>query len=64
MPDQRTRHVIHWEPVVGERPRRLVFEPASDGRWHRIEQERQGCRWRDVGRETVASLSVHAPAES
>jgi hypothetical protein len=63
MTDDRQRHVLTWEPVVGERPRRLVFEPAPDDRWHRIEQERRGCQWRDVGRETVASLSVHAPAE-
>jgi len=61
MTDDRTRHVVHWEPTVGERPRRLVFEPAADGCWHRIEQARHGCQWREVGRETIDRLSIHAP---
>lgn len=62
MTDHRDRHVVTYTPTVGETPRRLVFEPAAAGKWHRIEEERRGCRWREVGRETIESLSVHAPS--
>lgn len=54
--------VVRYRPVRGP-PRRVVFEPLSDGRIERTEAEWTGCTWRPVGREVVTRVIVETPAD-
>ncbi|PSQ06644.1 hypothetical protein BRC92_00295 [Halobacteriales archaeon QS_4_69_31] len=49
------RHEFVYEPARGP-PRRVRFEPRSDGTYERVEDVWTGCRWRPTGREPVDAL--------
>lgn len=49
------RHGFVYEPERGP-PRRVLFEPRSDGAWMRREATWNGCRWVPNGSEVVDSL--------
>jgi len=53
--DRSDRHGLVYEPERGP-PRRILFEPRSDGTWERVEAVWTGCAWRPLGREVVESL--------
>lgn len=42
-------------------PRRVVFEPLSDGRYLRETAMWTGCCWRTEGSEVVSHVTVDAP---
>jgi hypothetical protein len=59
--DRRDRITVRWRPT-GRAPRRLVFEPRSDGGWLREEQTRiHDGTWRTVGTETCTDLAFEGP---
>ena len=57
MTDHTHRIVVTWE--AGDRARRTVFEPRSDGRFDRREQVwTAGEHWRECGSEIVDRVGV------
>jgi hypothetical protein len=60
--DRSDAIVMRWRYEGDRNPRRLVFEPTSDGCWLREEHVRVGAReWRRVGRERVDSIGFEGP---
>jgi hypothetical protein len=60
--DRSDAIVMRWRYEGGRNPRRLVFEPTSDGCWLREEHVRVGAgEWRRVGRERVDSIGFEGP---
>lgn len=49
-----------WTPEGGQ-PRKLSFEPRSDGGFLRIEKEWNGCQWRETGSERVENVRLEVP---
>ena len=61
MTDRRDRTTITLEPAH-DRPRRLVLEPRSDGRYSLVTKEfRDGC-WRVTGSEAIDNVTVALPS--
>jgi len=55
--DRRDAVTVTYRPAYAP-PRRLRFEPQSDGAFERVEEEWNGCRWRRIGSERVTELEV------
>lgn len=60
-PEPAEAITVRWDPARGP-PRRVRFEPRSDGRWMRIESVWTGCKWRPTGREVVTDVGVEQAA--
>lgn len=60
MTDHSDAIIVRWEPARGP-PRRLRFEPRSDGRYRRVTEEWNGCAWRATGQEIVTDVAVDIP---
>ena len=59
--DRRDRIIVRWRPT-GRAPRRLVFEPRSEGGWLREEQTlAHDGTFRTVGTETCTELAFEGP---
>jgi len=61
MTDRADAIIVRFEPASGP-PERWRFEPRSDGRWVRIEEYWNGCRWAGRGAEFVDNVAVEDPA--
>ncbi|MFP8958329.1 hypothetical protein ACLI4Y_16555 [Natrialbaceae archaeon A-CW3] len=51
---------LEWTPLES-RPRKVEFEPQSDGTWLRCEYERRNGSWRLCGCEPLESLTLDQP---
>ena len=56
--DRRDRLTVRYERP-GRAPERVTFEPRDDGRWDRIEQYHNGCKWCPRGHEIVDDVAVN-----
>lgn len=62
MTDRSDALVVRYRPESGP-PRRVVFEPLSDGEWSRTESEWRGAAcggWRETGSERVTVVEIEA----
>lgn len=57
--DRSDAIVLTYTPAIPEQPpRRVVFEPRSNGDWTRYEETKRDDGWHPTGSEIVASVNV------
>jgi hypothetical protein len=49
--------IVRFDPERGP-PERRRYEPRDDGRWARVEEYWNGCRWVGRGAEVVTSVTI------